>query len=188
MEAALKVINPETGRKINVNGRIYNDLIADGYILKRGELVKKKKEKKVKEKKEKEKRISKSPIKKLKPLEIEEERMIEQLQELNLDMMPVFEKQQFDEFFTVLPSVRCKLCGKVTGALYPQYEKLKAQGMEPRDIFEKLNVKRVCCRNELAFPPRIPHIDEPQEIKTQKMPIGGRRPLYISYAKQRIVK
>jgi len=56
-----------------------------------------------------------------------------------------------------LPPVRCLECGKVLANKYGQFVDLRAQGVPPAEIFERLGLSRYCCRQNLANPYHIPH-------------------------------
>jgi DNA-directed RNA polymerase subunit N (RpoN/RPB10) len=53
---------------------------------------------------------------------------------------------------TELPHIRCYSCGKVIGHLNERYNEMLSQNMTPVEIFEKLGVKRMCCRLRIANP------------------------------------
>jgi len=42
--------------------------------------------------------------------------------------------------------VRCFTCGAITGNKWERYEELLKQGIEPKDIYVILNLKRYCCK------------------------------------------
>ena len=46
---------------------------------------------------------------------------------------------------TICP-VRCFTCGKVTGNKWQTYQKLIESGVSPSEAFDKLGLKRYCCR------------------------------------------
>lgn len=49
----------------------------------------------------------------------------------------------------MLIPVRCFNCGKVIAAYQKMYEKMVKEGMEKKDIFLKLDIKRYCCKRML---------------------------------------
>lgn len=42
--------------------------------------------------------------------------------------------------------IRCFTCGKVVANLWKIYNTLKAKGMSSEEIFQKLRVRRYCCK------------------------------------------
>jgi DNA-directed RNA polymerase subunit N (RpoN/RPB10) len=74
-----------------------------------------------------------------------------------------------EEFFPV----RCRTCGKVISQYEKEYKKNIREGKEPKDILDKLEIKRSCCRTEMLCPQKIsmaPRIDlekTQQEIKPE---------------------
>jgi DNA-directed RNA polymerase subunit N (RpoN/RPB10) len=53
---------------------------------------------------------------------------------------------------TEIPPIRCYSCGKVIGHLYDLYNRMLADNLTPAEIFDVLNIKRVCCRIRIANP------------------------------------
>ena len=49
----------------------------------------------------------------------------------------------------MLIPVRCFSCNTVISSKWNMYSFLKKEGMEPSDIFEKLKIKRYCCKRML---------------------------------------
>ena len=49
----------------------------------------------------------------------------------------------------MLIPVRCFSCNTVISRKYNMYKFLKEQGMESTEIFEKLKIKRYCCKRML---------------------------------------
>lgn len=105
-----KVINPNTGKPITIGGKIYNNLISEGYILVNGELVM--------------------------PKEL-------------LSMRPTFSRYENTVPYYALPNVRCIECN-LPITKYNKYKELLEEGLEPIEVYETLNIKRVCCRKEYS--------------------------------------
>jgi DNA-directed RNA polymerase I, II, and III subunit RPABC5 len=45
--------------------------------------------------------------------------------------------------------VRCFTCGKVIADKWPAYERMKKDGVAETEIFERLGLRRYCCRRML---------------------------------------
>ncbi len=123
-----KVINPNSGKAITIGGKVYNDLIDQGYVLKNGELLKKK-------------------ITKIHKTKIEEN--------LNEEKRPQFYPYENEIEYYALPNVRCIECNTPINK-YKKYEELLKEGYEPIEVYEMLNIKRGCCRKEYGFPHQEP--------------------------------
>ena len=129
-----KVVNPKSGKLITIGGRLFNDLIDEGYIFKDGKLYK-----------------NKGPS-------------VQSNDDFNPTFeskRPTFYEQDINVEYYAFPNVRCTECNKPL-TMYNKYEALKNQGMEPIDIYETLNIKRPCCRFQLSNAPLepFPYIDE----------------------------
>lgn len=116
-----KVINPNSGKPITIGGKIYNDLIDQGYVLKKGELIKPK---------------TKIRKEETQPLESESKR-------------PQFHPYDNKIEYYALPNVRCIECN-LPVTKYNRYKELLQTGMKPIEVYELLNIKRVCCRKEYS--------------------------------------
>lgn len=46
--------------------------------------------------------------------------------------------------------VRCFTCNKVLGNKWEEYQKLVKEGTDPQIIFNKLGIKRYCCKRILT--------------------------------------
>lgn len=55
------------------------------------------------------------------------------------------------EFFPI----RCRTCGKVISQYEQEYKKNIREGREPKEILDKLGIKRSCCRTEMLCPQKI---------------------------------
>ncbi len=49
----------------------------------------------------------------------------------------------------MLIPVRCFTCGKVIGSYYENFQKMVEMGEEPKEVLDKLGIKRYCCRRML---------------------------------------
>jgi DNA-directed RNA polymerase subunit N (RpoN/RPB10) len=45
----------------------------------------------------------------------------------------------------ILP-VRCYTCGKIIGGKWESYQNFLKEGMDRKDVFDKLLLKKMCCR------------------------------------------
>lgn len=129
-----KVINPKSGKAITIGGKLYNSLIEEGYIFKNGELLK-----------TKNRRVIKEDV----PYNIVESKR------------PQYYKYDPTVPYYPLPNVRCIECNKPIN-LYNRYSQLLQEGYEPIEVFEELNIKRLCCRKEYSHPhlEPFPYINE----------------------------
>ena len=117
-----KVINPNSGKAITIGGKLYNNLIDQGYILKNGELLRKKK-------------IYKTKIS----------------EDITEYKRPQFYPYENEIEYYALPNVRCIECNAPINK-YKKYEMLIKEGYQPIEVYEMLNIKRVCCRKEYGSP------------------------------------
>jgi len=210
-----KVINPISKKPITIGGGVYNKLLNQGYIFKKGELVKEAKEKKEKKEKSKRKESSEESNEIIEEIEssgeyenestdesgeyeyesIEEiesddekpknknkydyddfdfDESVEYNQHYNYTLPSGNKRPSFEKIDTSietfdLPHVRCIECNKPIAGLHKQYVKLSQQGMEPIDIYEKLNIKRNCCRMHITHTSKeILNIDDDVNIITNK--------------------
>jgi DNA-directed RNA polymerase subunit N len=46
----------------------------------------------------------------------------------------------------VIIPIRCFSCGKVVGSSYETYKKNVEMGEDPKEVLDRLGVKRYCCR------------------------------------------
>ncbi len=60
------------------------------------------------------------------------------------------------EEFVAIPFISCHVCGKPTGHLNELYRDLVLSGVPPIQIFQQLDIRRVCCRHTIEEPFRIP--------------------------------
>ncbi len=68
---------------------------------------------------------------------------------------PFFKKITADIEYETLPSVRCLNCNYPISKYAKTFEQLQAEGLSPIEIFERYNIKRLCCRATLAQPQHI---------------------------------
>src|SRR5688572_16316331 len=113
-----KVINSNTGKSITVGGKLYNTLIGEGYVLKKGVLQK--------------------------PNRIHKEQTQEEIIEYK---RPQFVQYDNRVEYYALPNVRCIECNTPI-TKYNRYRELIQEGLEPVEAYEALNIKRLCCRKE----------------------------------------
>ena len=128
-----KVINPKSGKAVTIGGRVYNELIDQGYTLVDGQLTKSNK------------KIQKQPVQ-----QVYEETKRPQF----------YEYDNTIEYYP-LPNVRCIECN-LPILKYNRYRELLQEGYEPIEVYDMLGIKRVCCRKEYGFPHMepFPYIDE----------------------------
>ena len=62
-----------------------------------------------------------------------------------------------EEKAVVLPPIRCVHCGKVLGHLYTQFCEL-VKTISPEDAFNRIGLKKICCRISIVNPPVQPAI------------------------------
>jgi len=48
----------------------------------------------------------------------------------------------------ILP-VRCYTCGKIIGGKWEPYQNMLKEGIDRKDVFDKLLLKKMCCRRML---------------------------------------
>ena len=119
-----RVINSNSGKKINVGGDLYNRLIKDGYVVKDGVLINTKKGKVTND--------------------------FSHTADI-LSTRPQFYPMDHTVEYYPLPNVRCFECNTPI-TKYKRYEELIRLGYDPIDVYEQLNIKRVCCRKEYSNP------------------------------------
>jgi DNA-directed RNA polymerase subunit N (RpoN/RPB10) len=86
------------------------------------------------------------------------------------------------EILVDLPNVRCVTCGKVLGHLHSRLEQLRIKNYTNEEIFEELEIKRPCCRNEMLYPPKFALFDSPDDDTTitgEERSIGSERVIGI---------
>lgn len=178
-----KIINPKTGKKIDMYGDTYNTLIREGYEYNSGELVKRK-QRYVEDSddEEEEEENEEESIDYEGDDSIENEEELEGLEDLNISDKPqrfipeeveeeYYEEQDFvTEPQSVYPTyvyrkpnivyermahVRCIECNKPIGVLEKSFNRLKSQGVPNEEIYQRLGLKRYCCRMHLERPPPI---------------------------------
>lgn len=140
-----KVINPLTEKKITVGKKLYNDLIAQGYVVVGDRLVKP------------DLTESSESIQSLESSEelinSDEELMPTRPINLNLPTRPQFGPRIVDDTpYDFYPNVRCINCNKPINK-HKKY--LELQGTMPEEeIYNQLGLKRGCCRLEYKVTPR----------------------------------
>lgn len=194
-----KIINPKTGKKIDMYGDTYNTLIREGYEYNRGELVKRKTKYVEDDSDEEEEEEEKEEIQENE--EDEEEKSIDYEEEINLEELEIsdkpsrfipeeveeehYEEQDFEiEPQSVYPTyvyrqphiqyermahVRCIECNKPIGLLEKSFNRLKNEGVPSEEIYKRLQLKRICCRMHLERPPPI-HMTQVNMEKIQDYP------------------
>jgi DNA-directed RNA polymerase subunit N (RpoN/RPB10) len=66
--------------------------------------------------------------------------------------IPIEEEEcVIEEFFPV----RCRTCGKVISQYEKEYKKSIREGKDPKEILDKFEIKRSCCRAEMLCPQKI---------------------------------
>ena len=71
------------------------------------------------------------------------------------NLRPTFIKTSPDIEYEILPTIRCIECNTPIGKYAKTYERLVKEGWTPKEIFERYNISRECCREKLQFPPQI---------------------------------
>lgn len=174
-----KIINPKTGKKIDLYGPKYNELLNEGYIYMNGVLVKPEKQKYVEESEEETSETSseedqdypydeeeeeyaedveefvKSQKQTYQPFEEKEEYFEEKVIEPQGSIYPTFYERKPGVYQERMVHVRCLTCNKPIGVLEKSYLRLKSMGMTPEEAYEKLGIKRYCCKHHLERPPLI---------------------------------
>ena len=144
-----KVVNPISKKRINIDGKVFNDLLNAGYVFKNNQLIYQPQESEESEESEEE----------------NEEEIEEEIYEYN-EKRPFFEKRDIDIPYYEMPSVRCMVCNKPIASLHKKYIELREQGMAPLEIYEELGLKRNCCRMGLTQSPKY-HLSEMDELNEE---------------------
>ena len=142
-----KVVNPISKKRINIDGKVFNDLLNAGYVFKNNQLIYQPQESEESEEEE------------------SEEESEEEIYEYN-EKRPFFEKRDIDIPYYEMPSVRCMVCNKPIASLHKKYVELREQGMAPLEIYEELGLKRNCCRMNITQAPKY-HLSEIDELNEE---------------------
>lgn len=155
-----KVVNPISKKRINIDGKVFNDLLNAGYVFKNNQLIYQPQESEEDESEEEFEEESEETED-----ESEEEEIEEEIYEYN-EKRPFFEKRDIDIPYYEMPSVRCMVCNKPIASLHKKYVELRGQGMAPLEIYEELGLKRNCCRMGLTQSPKY-HLSEIDELNEE---------------------
>jgi len=184
-----KIINPKTGKKIDMYGIIYNGLIREGYQYENGELVKPKlkfvesdDELEESEEESEEESIDYEdddeeyeldvhdveetdfePKKERYIPEEEDEDYYEEQNYVTESIYPTYYERRPTMQYERMSHVRCIECNKPISILEKSFKRLKSQGLPSEEIYKRLNLKRVCCRMHLERPPIVNFVQANEE-------------------------
>lgn len=75
------------------------------------------------------------------------------LDSFDYDGSPIHRDTSFLGSTMTLPHIRCYSCGKVIGHYEDRINKMLEKNMTYEEIFDKLDIKRMCCRLRIKNPP-----------------------------------
>ncbi len=148
-----KVINPVSKKRINVDGKVFNDLLNAGYVFKNNQLIYQPQETEEENEEETEE-------------ENEEETEEESEEEIYNEKRPFFQKRDIDIPYYEMSHVRCIECNKPIASLHKKYIELREKGMAPLEIYEELGLKRNCCRMNITQSPKY-HLTEMDQLNQE---------------------